>query len=1175
MNLIRTLQLLTVFAILATGSVSFGQRSPSGELDLLRRDEIRQQLGLTDSQILKLDELQKSSAAGREVFDPFLKRMAEVNDEAERTKIREEMSQAVAKARSAFQDQAEGVLNSAQKRSLRSVYIQAAGTRALSDPRVVADLKLTSEQTEALAKLGEERRAASQKVGFGASDEAKAAFEDEWKNKYLAILTAEQKASWDAQSAAPAAAVAATGAAQPGQVSSAETPVPGAAANSTEPPAGAVAVSSFGTGADAADGTKVVDTFSFNFRYAPWDKVLEDFAAAAGYTLDLTVTPPGTFSHLDSKTYNTAQTLDIINGYLQRKGYLLVLKDGFLVCLSDAKAIPETLIPDVSLEDLAKVGEHEIVRIEKPITGVDVGVMAQEVEALLGLHGKMTAFTQTGTLIIRDAGANLRRIIKFIDNSMLLKKPDQVFKSYFVKNLPAEEAEFMLLTQFGMRQGAVPNVSSTNNDGRSSRDTRSAPPTASATTPLQVASDSRTNSLFVTGTPVQHALVEEIMKAIDVSETPDGRPIGSAGSSAPFLQVYSISGVDAGEAAKSIDAMMPGVVVNDARRDGKVHVWGTPKQHEQVAEWIAKFSSSGNNGSVAVIPLVKMDPLSAASLLRSLFIADGSSAPTIETDLYGRSLIIRCSANQLAQIKTVLTDLGEDGTGVRGQSDGGPVRKYSLQGRSPEEFLKFLQQSWESSESNQIRIVIPRQQSSIKELRTPSGPVNLRGQSEAEPLPPVQQPPLRPASTTNPDNSTQSLRAPRHPAEPDSGDIYVAVTAPAQQEAPGAAEPQQQSDSQTEDVSIFVNGDELILSSNDEAALDRMEEMMDALQQTLPYRTTWTVFYLQASDATETAAMLEQIYPSSTVATSSANSSFSLGSMFRPVTDTVSSMTGLSGLNNSPQTLRIIPDVRSNSLFVTGPEMLVRDMATVLEVLDSNEIPASLRDMQPRTMEVLYADIDDVFKIVSDVFKPYMEAAGGRQQQGNPLAMLMGGGGGGGSGGRGGNDSTQVRMTVGVDRQTSSLVISSSESLFQQVEDLVRKLDQAALTANKSIRVVQLKNADATIVQQSLTSLFPRVSSSTTRPTTSSGTGSADSGTPSSGSSSSSAQQDAFRQMMQDRMRSGGGSSFGSGSPFGGGGGSPFGGGSGGSPFGGSSRGGGSPFGGGGSPFGGGSRGGR
>jgi hypothetical protein len=114
----------------------------------------------------------------------------------------------------------------------------------------------------------------------------------------------------------------------------------------------------------------------------------------------------------------------------------------------------------------------------------------------------------------------------------------------------------------------------------------------------------------------------------------------------------------------------------------------------------------------------------------------------------------------------------------------------------------------------------------------------------------------------------------------------------------------------------------LLLLSRDEDALDRLEETMDFLQQSIPFRTKWTVFYLQAADATEAAALLEQFIPSSSVTNTTSSSSFGLSSMFSPLTQSVSDMTGLSSLGANPQTLRIIPD--------PAFKLIVRDWSTGL-----------------------------------------------------------------------------------------------------------------------------------------------------------------------------------------------------------------------------------------------------
>lgn len=1141
-TMIRTLALAAVScASLMMSAVALGQTNVGTELDLLRRDDIRSQLGLTQTQTQKIDEVTKAGSISQEFIKSYLERMKGKTPE-EQTAIRTEMNQAVLKAKEAAGLEGLKLLDSRQLKVLRSRYVAQAGIRALTDSRVAADFSLTDEQKSKLAALNTARSEAATQLGFKATEEQTAAFEAEWETKFLEVLNADQKGLWAAlkseDGAAQAPLTALAGTTSP-QSSSAES-----ATDDATPPPGAQITSSFGSAADGAESSQRVEKFSFNFRYAPWEQVLQDFAVSTGYTLDMAQIPNGTFSHIDSKEYNVDQTLDIMNGYLQRKGFTLVRKDGFLVCVNVDKGIPNILVPDVSLEQLTakdaegnySVGENELVRIQILLKGVDVGVMATEVESLTGPLARMTALTQSGMLIISDTGANLRKINTFLQAAMANVEKNLIFKSYPLVNIDAEEAEFMLLAQFGMRQGAsaVPNVSSGGSDGR--RGQPPAPPTQ--TSSLKVMSDTRTNSLFVTGSKDDQALVEEIIKAIDIDELPDGTKLTRTGASGPYLRVYKVTG-RADQAALSINAMMPGVVVNEDNSAGTVHIFGTTKQHQQVAEWVEAFAAgSGAAGSVAVIPLVKMDPLSAAATLRNLFVSEGTAAPTIETDLYGNRVIVKGTATQVDQIKQVLKDLGEDGTGVRTRGEGGTMRRYSLRGRDPAEFMPYLEREWTNNESTRIRIVVPTKNGPIRDLRTPSKAVP--GATEERRAEPAESP----AATQSPRRSglrkqtgyVMVRRQDEGPENTPSVDDSSQGTADDKQPGP------------FDGIQIVVDGDDLLLLYKDEEALDRLEETMDFLQQSIPYRTRWTVFYLQASDATEAAALLEQLIPSSSVTNTAESTGFSFGSVFRPITDSVSSMTGLSGIGQNPQTLRIIPDPRSNSLLVTGPQSLVDEAEKLLEVLDSNDIPESLRDMQPRQLTVEYADIDEVATIVKEVFKPYMESAAGQQQQNNPFAALMGGGGGNKK------ESTGVQMTIGVDRQTSSLVVSSSEALFVKVESLVKERDEAAKAARQTVRYVQLMHSDATMVQNSLSAMFPRVTSSSTK-TTSSST----SDNPSRSDNSNSSNNNNSQTPANPFGGRGGTRGF---SPFGGGGGfSPFGGGTGGSPFGGGGTGG-SPFGG-------------
>ncbi|MFM8474984.1 MAG: secretin N-terminal domain-containing protein, partial [Planctomycetaceae bacterium] len=917
---IRRVAFWSVLCLCLPAVAQNGGRTGS-ETDLLRREEIQQELGLSETQKAQLTEAASAGSPGREVFDPFLQRMKETTDEAARTKIREEMQAAILAAREGAAGKALAVLDSRQLKLLRTIFIREAGPRALSDARVAADLGLTDDQKKQLETLATERRTASAALGFNATEEQRTAFTAEWDGKYVAVLTPEQKTKWSDQ-AGPATPAAVAGAAMaPGQ-SAPGTPATPAAAGAPDansaPPAGAVVVSSFGA---AAEPGQRAEKLSFNMRYAPWDQVLQDFAAAAGYTLDLSQVPPGTFTHIDSKEYTISQAMDILNGYLQRKGYTLVVKDNFLVSVNVDKGIPPNLIRDVSVDDLVKVetgiraiGENEIVRIEIPLEKLDVGVMAQEVEQLLGPLGTMTAFTQTGSLIIADTGSNLRRIKSYVDASLGRVQDELVFKSWYLEHIDVEEAEFMLLAQFGMRAG-VSNVSSGAGGDRRGPPQPQAP---SRTSNLQVFSDTRTNSLLVTGSPDQQKLVEEIVKTLDVDEDAKGNKLSRSDRSGPFLKVYKVAG-RADQVAQSIDAMMPGVLVNEDVNAGTVHIFGTTKQHEQVAEWVKSFlEGSGTGGSVAVIPLIKMDPLTAAATLRNLFIAEGNAAPTVETDLYGNRIIVKCTAAQVEQIRQVLRDLGEDGTGVRTKGEGGTIRRYSLRGRDPGEFFEYLQKEWQTQEQTPIRIVVPNKSGPIRDLKTPSS-----GSLPAEPPAPGSSVPGSSAPPAQPEPQAPTTQRSR-PAGFHKEVFYypVRLNQSAGHTFPtvSSAQPPESGES---DIRIVVDGDDLLLLSGDEDALDRLEEMMDFLQESIPFRVRWTVFYLEVSDATETAALLEQLLPSSSVTSTAADSGFSLSSMFSPITQSVSSMTGLSGLQANPQTLRIIPDPRANALYITGPQAAV------------------------------------------------------------------------------------------------------------------------------------------------------------------------------------------------------------------------------------------------------------
>jgi type II secretory pathway component GspD/PulD (secretin) len=932
--------------------------------------------------------------------------------------------------------------------------------------------------------------------------------------------------------------------------------------------------------------------FSFSFRYAPWADVLQLFATKAGLTLDLTEIPPGTFNYLDGRRYTPIEALDILNGYLLPKGFVLVRRDQFLVVANISTGIPPNLVPDVLPEELDNRGKNELMSVVIPLSGLDAEVAANEIRELVGPQGKVSALKNTNSVVVTDIGSNLRRIYRLLTSDGATGNRDLTFKSIALKHISSQEAERTVRRLFGLPTNSATTTTSSSSSssdrsrwddrGRDdrSRDPREQqpPPRTTSTTnslaaKLQVTADPRTNSLLVAAPATLLPTVEDLIKSIDVDRGADGRPL--AEDSPVSLRVYQVTSSDLAQVVKTISTLMPGTVVGEDTRYGKIFIQANENEHGEIDRLVKQLAGNASS-SVAVINLVKLDPVAASNTLRSLFSNEGREAPSIEPDAYGNRLMIRGTPEQLSQVKSLLSELGEDGTGQAKRATGqGMVRSLTLGGRDPEEVMQMMQKVWAASEESPIRVVVPSARNPVRELKTPGArriePTSVPENPPAERSPvtrelPVTQQiqPSREIASTVPQNRlltvsrTSTLKdVPQQEAEAvvleeaSANNLQNKNTPEPSIETPPAKDSKSQPATKASPgVSMTVNGDEIIMTSPDTNALDRLEELFSALSETIPARTRWTIFYLRSADATETATMLERLFPQSSVTASSAADS---GGMFGGFTSGFSSMsrgmlsaTGLDSLGSASQPVRIITDTRANALFVSGPADKVREIEQMLEILDAEELPQNARDRLPRSIPVNYADVEEVASIVNEVFKDKLESpqampGGGRSGRSggdfNPLAMLMGQQGG--QQGRGAQRGPE--MTIGVDTRTSHLVVSANDTLFQQVSELVLDLDQRAKDARQTIRVITLDKADPTILSQSISSLMPKVSvsgSSRSRPSRS---GSSSAGNNNNQNQPQPEQQqpnpDDIRRIMEQRMRErmgSGGSSSGFGG-FGGG----------------------------------------
>lgn len=1179
------------------GGFTRGRRGGGGGLlGEVQNEATRSEINLTEEQLEKIREIGES-LGGRDQFGDVFSRMQAAESEEERNKIREELRSKMEETRAQAEEKMKSVLTEDQFKRLDQIRLHRDGTRALGREEIQSELGMSDDQKQKLEALAEERGEKFRELGFQASEEDREKLRQEFEQKTMSILTDDQKKKWQDRLGPPPA-----DAGQPRPTFGGRPTVGGPTMRPREirveeVPEGASATMSFGDsangGADATNGeeNRGPAKLSFNFRYAPWTEVLKLFARESGLSLDLIDVPPGTFSYYDQKSYTSSEALDVLNGYLLPKGFVLVHRDDFLVSLNIDDPIPPNLIPKVQPEDLVNRGKNELLTVTFPIEGVDAAQVAAEINEVKGPQGKVVALPSSNSVLVTDIGSNLIDINIMLQDMIGRPGPDDMsFKPYQIKNLPVVEAEAILRSVLGVGSG-VANVSAMN-------DSRSRSSSSSSSNRITIASDERTNKLLISTTTKTHQLIEQALETIDVEGEASSF---SAAANKPFLRVYSVTSADAREVVKTIDALMPGIVVNEDGRNGKIHIMASPDKHAEVDNLIRQMDGMGSSTQqVSVIPLSTMDPLLAAATVRSMFVKDGELAPTVEADVFGRQLMIRGDANQLAQVKLLLAQLGEDGTGQRDRANDSRLRTFPLSGRDPEEIMPLIQRMWNQRSGSSIRIVNPDDRGPVRDVISPSDGSSVRDQPAVPSTPANNRPtttrpknepqqkesvnndlrerlksfPLRTASQTTTiaqaptdqiDETTQtepSQPTPK-PAPPENPLNYSddqlmqlldSYLEPSEPTAPnqGTASPNPLNKQPPADVNVTIMGDDLMLYATDPEALNQLEELLETAMQAIPPSTSWTVFTLQSADATEVSLMLEQLLPYSNVS-STASGGGMLGSLSGAASSLgsgIAEMTGLSSIASAGQSLRIIPDTRLNALFVSGPSGQVKEVEEMLRVLDASEWPDTLRDKVTRLISLEYADADDVLRMVKESYKIYIDPPQQQNSRNNPLAAMMGGGGRGG----GRDDAvSQIKMTASVDSNTNQLIIWADDSLFQEVKSFVESVDEAARQARRTVRVISLQNTNSSTIKGVLGTLMPNVnvSSTASRQNNSTNNNNSNSNNNNSDSGRSNEEQERIRQFfeqrMRERMQGGGGNDSGGGRPsFGGGrpgGGGAFGGG--------------------------------
>ncbi len=533
--------------------------------------------------------------------------------------------------------------------------------------------------------------------------------------------------------------------------------------------------------------------------------------------------------------------------------------------------------------------------------------------------------------------------------------------------------------------------------------------------------DRGTRTLVAIARPEQHQTIKALVEQLDsVRKDDQGRT----------MQVYKLRQTDSGAAINMVEDMLdridPEASVTFNERTRQLVVTTIPEGHLQVSELSLRIGERDQK-DVEVFQLEYLDPFDAMMAIDTVYSdedTDDADLPQTQINDDSQQLIVRATTEQIAQIRSLLTKMGEPSLATGAQGGRRNLRVIPIDG-NVDQTLERIQKLWPDIRRNPIRILEPGS------LKQPVDP-------ETVPVPPagvegVQYRPLRQRDTT-PSTAVQA-HTPRFATELIDGTIPVAFLQDDEEETPN-------DEPKAPPIVIIPGTDRITIASEDVEALNQLDTLLRSLLSTgRPRRgRDFTVYALENAGATLVAETLREFFDN--------NSRSNLGRA------------------------EIVPDPRLNALVVYAGRSERQHIESLLEVLDSPNVPQSLVSYQTRIVRIEHADVTRIRDTLQGIYQVQLNSGGSRPtlpipEGVSPEVVLV---------------LQQINaakssplLTIEEDITTNSLVLLGPGSLLDEVEALVTELDRSvAENPARSVSIIPLKKARASQVMEILQQLRSR-----------------------------------------------------------------------------------------------------
>jgi general secretion pathway protein D len=798
------------------------------------------------------------------------------------------------------------------------------------------------------------------------------------------------------------------------------------------------------------EGEEPEKKYEFRMEGKPWKAVFELLTSLTEKPVMGPYVPTGslTFIGPPGKKYSVPDIIDIINeGLLTNEStqrYYLINRGRSFTLVRAGEEIPPELLPRITVDDLSKHGNTEVVQVVFPLHNLEAEDLEAEVTKMKGPFGKVTAMASANQLVLQDTVANLKRIIKTIERVESNTSDRADSYSHECKYIQARKAAQILKDLLGDPEEIIRQIMRSMPRSRDPRSQQSPNVQLPKLRMHYISYDERLNSVLVTGPADKIAQAKAIMEKIDVGAT----PVIPGG---PILKSYSVPQGTSEALAETLQEAYqdsPNTRIASAN-DTTILVWATPEDQFKIGQEVLGIDKGTDTKAFAIGSL---ESATVAETLKAMYGEPDTGAPYIEAQPEQNRIIARGTPDQLQAVEASIIALGGPSQGGTG-GEGTNMRIITLEQGSAAILAEALQKKLKELVDNPVEVEIRNPYGS-----TPSGPAPpAEKPPPMEKLPPVEKPP--PMDRTTPLEGKIGRV---------SGTVPQEFPVVAMDEPPPPTPTPKDNRGKTPPVRIIASGNQLMVFTDDPKAMALIQSLVRLYTKNPEGKGDFEVIVLKYADATEAAQALDEVFNGSQQEReqNARTSRFSRGSSSTPP---------------EPPRIRVVAYPPNNSILVQASPL---DMLTVRHLLETTidsgdkESDALIR---PYTIELKYARASEVATQVSTVFAEFTRENTSLTSRTSRFGGFFGRS-------RGGtpqqNNLKPVLLTVTADDRSNLLIVTAPKLLYEDVKQLTDMLDEKARDNKRVVRLIPIKGIDPLVVQNALAAYQGQPITPTTPPTT-------------------------------------------------------------------------------------------